>query len=100
MHLLARYGVPEYWLVDLEVRTIEVYELRGPTYVKIQTASGDDVVRSMTVAGVECRLADTLYRVSLGWRHQKGLRLPEMQRRYVWPRPGCAACLVRVVASV
>jgi Uma2 family endonuclease len=39
-HLYARYGVPYFWIVDLEARAVEAYELRGPDYICVATAAG------------------------------------------------------------
>jgi len=46
MQMLGRYGVPEYWLVDLEARTLEVYALTGSAYTLAQLAAESDTVRS------------------------------------------------------
>jgi Uma2 family endonuclease len=46
MQLLARYGVPEYWLVDPRAQTIDVYWLAGEAYVLAQSVSEGDVVQS------------------------------------------------------
>lgn len=32
LQLYARYAVPDYWIVDLDVRVIETYRLRGHAY--------------------------------------------------------------------
>lgn len=47
MRMLARYQVPEYWLVDARARRCEVYRLAGDSYVLEQSASDDDTVRSL-----------------------------------------------------
>jgi Uma2 family endonuclease len=40
MQLLARFGVPEYWIVDPVKNTLELYVLRGTAYELV--ASGDE----------------------------------------------------------
>jgi Uma2 family endonuclease len=32
LQLYARYAVPDYWIVDLDIRVIETYHLAGPAY--------------------------------------------------------------------
>ena len=39
-------GIPEYWIIDPETRTILVLELTGKTYNEIGNFSGDDLVIS------------------------------------------------------
>ncbi len=39
-------GIPEYWIIDPETRTILVLELTGKTYTEIGNFSGDDLVIS------------------------------------------------------
>ncbi len=46
MQMLARYGVPEYWLVDALARTVEIYRLSAEAYVLEQITSEGDIARS------------------------------------------------------
>jgi Uma2 family endonuclease len=46
MQLLARYGIPEYWLVDPRELGVEIYCLQSGSYVLARSTSHDDVVRS------------------------------------------------------
>ena len=45
--LFARYGVPEYWIVDPVARQIEVHALEEGAYRETQVASGDETVQSV-----------------------------------------------------
>ena len=47
MRMFARYGVPEYWIVDPIRRRIEVHVLEEGSYRRAQVASVDDTVRSL-----------------------------------------------------
>ena len=47
MRMFARYGVPEYWIVDPTRRRIEVHVLEKGAYRRAQVASADDTVRSV-----------------------------------------------------
>lgn len=42
--LCARYGVPYFWIVDLEARAVEAYALRGADYVLVAAVSGPQPV--------------------------------------------------------
>lgn len=46
MQMLARYGVPEYWIVDPIAETVEIYTLVSDTYSLIHTAVSADPLRS------------------------------------------------------
>ena len=46
MQTFARYGVPEYWIVDPVERRVEVHSLAGGAYRLVQVAAGDGSVRS------------------------------------------------------
>ena len=46
MQMLARYGVLEYWLVEPDVRQVEVYWLAGEAFALAQTASASEEARS------------------------------------------------------
>jgi Uma2 family endonuclease len=47
LQMFARYGVPEYWIVDPVNECIEVHRLEAGSYVLVQRATGDDEVRSV-----------------------------------------------------
>ncbi len=47
MQMFARYGVPEYWIVDPVIEQLEVHVLDGKTYHRTQVAHVDDAVRSV-----------------------------------------------------
>ena len=55
LQLFARYGVPEYWIVDPVNECIEVHRLEAGTYVLVQRAAGDDEVRSPVLPGAALR---------------------------------------------
>jgi Uma2 family endonuclease len=46
LRMFARYEVPEYWMIDIDERAIEIRSLRGDFYAVTVKASGDDVVTS------------------------------------------------------
>ena len=45
--MFARYGVPEYWIVDPVGRQVEVHVLEDGAYRQAQVATGGDIVRSV-----------------------------------------------------
>jgi Uma2 family endonuclease len=55
LQMFARYGVPEYWIVDPVNEVIEVHRLEAGSYVLVQRAMGDDEVRSVVVPGPTLR---------------------------------------------
>jgi len=60
--LYGRFGVKEYWLVDLESPTVEVYQLRGVGLELAASFSGDDEMTSSVLPGFRLRLTD-LFRI-------------------------------------
>jgi Uma2 family endonuclease len=50
--MLARYGMPEYWLVDPRAKTVEICRLADGAYVLEQIASAGDVAHSRTLPGL------------------------------------------------
>lgn len=50
--LYARHGVPCYWIVDGEARTIEMYRLAGDAYELLSQAPGDAIVAAEPFAGL------------------------------------------------
>jgi len=59
--LYAKYGVKEYWLVDLLSRTIEVYVLQGTALELTATYSGLDDLVSSLLPGFRCK-AEEIFR--------------------------------------
>ena len=55
LQMFARYGVPEYWIVDPVSKTVEVHRLEAGTYVLVQRAAGDDEVTSPVLPGAALR---------------------------------------------
>lgn len=51
MRLLARFGLPEYWLVDPIAQTVEIYVLTGDRLTLDHTCSPPGDVRSPTLTG-------------------------------------------------
>ena len=58
MRLLERHRVKEYWLVDPDAGTVEVYSLAGDTFVLGSTTSADDEVRSLLLPELRVRPND------------------------------------------
>jgi Uma2 family endonuclease len=46
LRMFARYGVPEYWILDPVDHTLEVLSLRGSFYTTTLKAGGDTVITS------------------------------------------------------
>jgi Uma2 family endonuclease len=57
MQTFARFGVPEYWIVDPANRVIEVYRLADGIYGLEQVAGGGDVLASPTLEGLAFKAA-------------------------------------------
>lgn len=53
MQLLARFAVREYWIVDPDAETVEVYRLTGEDYVVAQRAAGDESIASPLLGPLE-----------------------------------------------
>jgi Uma2 family endonuclease len=54
----ARYGVPHYWLLDPDSRTLELYENDGESYRLVRKEEGDRAVRSSLFPGLEISLGE------------------------------------------
>jgi Uma2 family endonuclease len=52
MDLLARFGVPEYWIIDPVGNVLELYQLQSGSYVLTAVAGEKDRVESPTLAGL------------------------------------------------
>ena len=56
-HLYAKYGVLEYWVIDPEDHSLEIYRLLGPSLEKISTLKDDDEVTSPTLPGFQMNVS-------------------------------------------
>lgn len=53
----AQLGVPEYWLVEPEERSLTAHHLQGRVYAIVQHAQGDEVLKSKHFKGLKVPLA-------------------------------------------
>jgi Uma2 family endonuclease len=66
--LYARAGLAEYWILNLNDRSLEVYRNPGPDpdaafgwrYLSLETVSGDALVEPLAMPGQRVRIADLL----------------------------------------
>ncbi|MGH7856830.1 MAG: Uma2 family endonuclease [Candidatus Binatia bacterium] len=56
--LYGRFGVPHYWIVDPDVRTMEIYELDAELYRLVGKHAGEAIVRTALFPCLEIPLAD------------------------------------------
>jgi Uma2 family endonuclease len=55
--LYAKYGVAEYWVIDPENRSVDIYRLVGQTLERIATLMDDDVIMSPILPDFQLRIA-------------------------------------------
>jgi Uma2 family endonuclease len=56
--LYESYGVKEYWVVDIDKKTIEVFSLKGRSYKTIGVYKGNDIVQSDLINGLKFNLKE------------------------------------------
>ncbi len=54
----GKYGVKEYWIVDPQQRTVEVYRLKGRALRLTNQLSGSDDIMSSLLPGYHCPVAN------------------------------------------
>lgn len=57
MQVYARHGVPHYWIVDSDARTLEIYALAGDAYAAAGMFSGDATATTPLFPGLAIPLA-------------------------------------------
>jgi Uma2 family endonuclease len=73
--LYARAGVPEYWIVNLHERVVEVHrDAQGAGYASVTAHGANEIIHPAAFADLEVSIADVLPRVE---------RLPEQQLQRV-----------------
>src|SRR5215831_20355005 len=55
-YLYAKFGVREYWIVNIVARQIEVYRLEGKTLVLEATLGEDESITSLVLPGYKARV--------------------------------------------
>jgi Uma2 family endonuclease len=59
--LYARAGIPEFWIVNLEVREVEIYRsLAGDSYASVERKGARDVVTMEALPGVTIAISQIL----------------------------------------
>jgi Uma2 family endonuclease len=56
--LYARHGVKEYWIVDPEAKTIDVYTLGERGFELVRTYKADEILKSPLLEGLEVPLGE------------------------------------------
>ena len=56
LQLLAQHGLPEYWVVDPAVRTLEIYTRSGLELVLVSSCEGNQEIVSPTLSGLRFQL--------------------------------------------
>lgn len=56
--LYARFGVKEYWIVEPEEKTVEIYSLEEDTFRLERRYSKDSILESPSLAGLKIKLCD------------------------------------------
>jgi Uma2 family endonuclease len=54
----AQYGVPEYWIVSLEARTVELLRLQKGVYETMEVYASGDTLESLTFQGLGIPLSE------------------------------------------
>jgi len=60
--LYEKYGVREYWIIDPDAETIEIYAWSAAGYALLQKFSRGDIVRSQVLPGFACAV-DEIFKV-------------------------------------
>lgn len=60
--LYARYGVPEYWIVDPDADRVEVYRLKGGSYVKPEILEPGETLTTSLLPGLRLDVAELFTR--------------------------------------
>jgi Uma2 family endonuclease len=58
--LYERFGVPEYWLVDLDAERVEIHRLEGGAYHKPLLLGRGDVLQSPVLLGLSLPIDELL----------------------------------------
>jgi len=58
LQLYAKYGVPEYWIVDPQNMTLERYVGQESSLVFLETLENEDTLSTTTLPGFSCKVSE------------------------------------------
>jgi len=56
--LYAKHGIPEYWIVDCQLRVVEIFRLEGTSLELAATFGDNDDVSTSTLPGFTCQISE------------------------------------------
>lgn len=54
-HLYAKYGVKEYWIIDPEMKPVDLYRLQKRGLKLVRVYSGEEEITSLLLPGFKCK---------------------------------------------
>ena len=58
LQLYAKHGVPEYWIIDPRIMTIERYVDQGSSLILLETLRYEDTLSTTTLPGFSCQVSE------------------------------------------
>jgi Uma2 family endonuclease len=58
LQLYAKHGVPEYWIIDPRIMTLERYLNQGSSLVLLETLRYEDSLSTTALPGFSCQMSE------------------------------------------
>lgn len=58
LQLYAKHGVPEYWIIDPRIMTLERYVDQGSSLILLETLRYEDSLSTTTLPGFSCQMSE------------------------------------------
>lgn len=58
LQLYAKHGVPEYWIIDPQIMTLERYVDQGSSLILLETLRYEDTLSTTTLPGFSCPMSE------------------------------------------